>query len=293
MKARASLPTVLGRLEIVAVDDAFARAAVEPALAGLLEGGSVARALDLGGRRAWLKASRLAGKAAWRYGLRHALLRRAPPRVREARNLAWLRERLFRAPEPLAAGFVARGARLRYQFLLEVFLDDVIPLDIALDRGDPAERRALLDELAREVARLHALRFVHRDLYLRNLLVRPPHVGEGDPRRLFFVDVWRGGPREFLRDEAYDLGCLMLEGAGLLTPDEEARLWRLYFDERVAQGRPADPPALLAAAARERAAQLERVHREPHRWRRAESPSPDWHPGDTDSAPPAEHPFGG
>lgn len=278
MKARASLPTVLGRLEITAVDDALARASIEPALSGLLQGASVARALELDGRRAWLKASRLSGSAAWRYGLRHALLRRAPPRVREARNLTWLRERLFRAPQPLAAGFVARGARLRYQFLLESYLEDVVPLDLALDRGDPHERGVLLDELAREIARLHALRFVHRDLYLRNLLVRAPHQGDGDARRLAFVDVWRGGPREFLRDEAYDLGCLMLEGAGLITPVEESRLWELYFDERSAQGRPADRAALLAAAARERAAQLARVRRQPHRWRRSEPPAQDWAP---------------
>lgn len=278
MNARASLPTVLGRLEVTALDDATARASFEPALAGLLAGGSVARAIDLGGRRAWLKASRLTGNAAWRYGLRHSLLRRAPPRVREQRNLTWLRERLFRAPEPFAAGFVARGARLRFQFLIEEYLEDVVPLDTALDRGEPIERRALLDELAREIARLHALRFVHRDLYLRNLLVRPPHVGEGDARRLAFVDVWCGGPHEWMRDEAYDLGCLMLEGAGLLTSDEQTRLWTVYFDERAAQGRPADRAALLAAAARERVAQLARVRREPHRWRRSEPATPDWIP---------------
>jgi tRNA A-37 threonylcarbamoyl transferase component Bud32 len=263
---------------VTAQDEELARASFEPALEGLLAGGSAARAIELGGRRAWLKASRLSGKAAWRYGLRHALARRAPPRMREYANLAWMRERLFRAPEPFAAGFVARGARLRFQFLIEAFLEDVVPLDDALDRAEARERSALLDELAREVARLHALRFVHRDLYLRNLLVRPPHRGEGDARRLAFVDVWRGGPHEWMRDEAYDLGCLMLEGAGLLTPDEQTRLWSVYFDGRAAQGRPADRGALLAAAARERATQLARVRREPHRWRRAEPPAPDWTP---------------
>ncbi|HVS18699.1 MAG TPA: lipopolysaccharide kinase InaA family protein [Planctomycetota bacterium] len=278
MSARASLPTVLGRLEVVAVDPATARASFEHALAGLLEGGSVAREIDLDGRRAWLKASRLSGKAAWRYGLRHGIARSAPPRMREFANLAWLRARLFRAPEPLAAGFVARGARLRFQFLLEDFLEAVVPLDEALDRAPAPERAELLDELAREIARMHALRFVHRDLYLRNVLVRPPHLGEGDPRRLAFVDAWRGGPHEWMRDEAYDLGCLMLEGAGLFTPDEQSRLWDVYFDDRAAQGRPADRGALLAGAARERAAQLVRVRRQPHRWRRSEPPRESWTP---------------
>jgi tRNA A-37 threonylcarbamoyl transferase component Bud32 len=278
LSARASLPTVLGRLVVAARDDAGARASFEPVLEGLLAGGGVARAIDFDGRRAWIKASRLSGSAAWRYGLRHALARRAPPRMREYHNLAWLRERLFRAPEPFAAGFVARGARLRFQFLIEEFLEEVIPLDTALDHAEPLERRALLDELAREIARLHALRFVHRDLYLRNLLVRPPHRGEGDARRLAFVDVWRGGPHEWMRDEAYDLGCLMLEGAGMLTGDEQSRLWSVYFEGRAAQGRPADRGALLAAAARERSAQLARVRRQSHRWRRPEPPTAEWTP---------------
>lgn len=153
MSARASLPTVLGRLVVTAQDEATARASFEPALAGLLAGGGVARAIELAGHRAWIKASRLAGKSAWRYGLRHALARRAPPRVREYANLAWLRERLFRAPEPFAAGFVARGARLRFQFLIEAFQQDVQPLDAALDRAGAPERAELLDELARVVAR--------------------------------------------------------------------------------------------------------------------------------------------
>jgi aminoglycoside/choline kinase family phosphotransferase len=123
---------------------------------------------------------------------------------------------------------------------------------------------------------MHALRFVHRDLYLRNVLVRPAHVGPGDPRRLAFVDAWRGGPFYPWRGPAFDLGCLMLDGAGLLDAREQRAFVRLYLAERAVQGRPAHGPALLAAAARARASQLERVRREPHRWRRAEPPVPEW-----------------
>jgi hypothetical protein len=267
---------VLGRLVVQAPTDELAQAALEPAIEAMLGPPQEGRPIELGPRPAWLKAGTLGTKAAWRYGVRRTLLRLAPPRVRELENLAWLRARLFRAPEPLAAGFIARGPRLRFQFLLTARIDGVRPLDEALDHATGAERSELLDELAREIARMHALRFVHHDLYLRNVLVTPPHVGEGDPRRLVFVDAWRGGPHYPWRDAAYDLGCLMLEGAGLLSRDEQRSLVGLYLSERVAQGRPADATALLAATGRERAAQLRRAQRQPERWRRAERPVEDW-----------------
>jgi hypothetical protein len=274
--ARLSLGTALGRLDIVAPEPELAQLAIEPALAALLGPPRSAHAVDLGGRAAWIKASRLSGSAAWRYGLRRTFFFRPPPRVRELENLDWLNERLFRAPEPLAAGFIARGARMRFQFLLMALLESVRPFDVALENAQPRERAELLAELAREVARLHALRFVHRDLYLRNVLVRPPHVGPGDPRRLSFVDAWRGGPFHAWRGPAFDLGCLMLDGAGLLDAGEQRAFVRLYLSERAVQGRPAEAPSLLDAAARARRSQLERARREPHRWRRAEPPAPDW-----------------
>jgi Lipopolysaccharide kinase (Kdo/WaaP) family len=276
--AHLALDTALGRLDIVAPQAELARLAIEPALAALLGAPRTAQPVDLGGRAAWIKASHLSGSAAWRYGLRRRLLLRAPPRVRELENLDWLLERLFRAPQPLAAGSITRGMRMRFQFLLMARLDDVRPLDAALEVAPAAERAELLDELAREVARMHALRFVHRDLYLRNVLVRPPFVGPGDPRRLAFVDAWRGGPFHPWRGPAFDLGCLMLDGAGLLDAREQRTFVRLYLSERAVQGRPADASALLAAAARARKSQLERVRREPHRWRRAEPPAPEWDP---------------
>jgi hypothetical protein len=274
--ARIALDTALGKLAVLAPRPELAQLAIEPALAALLGPPRTAQAVDLGGRAAWIKASRLAGKAAWRYGLRRTLLRLAPPRVRELENLDWLAERLFRAPQPLAAGYVVRGARMRFQFLLTGRMEDVRPLDEALGGASQAERAALLDELAREVARLHALRFVHHDLYLRNVLVRPPHVGPGDARRLCFVDAWRGGPFYPWRGPAFDLGCLMLDGAGLMSPGEQRHFFQLYVAQRAVQGRPADGRRLLDATARARAAQVERVRREPHRWRRAGEPAPEW-----------------
>jgi len=273
---RLVLDTVLGRMVVLAPREELARAALEPAIEAMLGPALEGQPVELGPHPAWLKAGTLAGSATWRYGLRRVLLRASPPRVRELDNLAWLQARLFRVPEPLAAGFIARGPRLRFQFLLTRRIAGVRPLDAALDDAPADERDALLAELGREVARLHALRFVHHDLYLRNVLVVPPHVGPGDPRRLVLVDAWRGGPHYPWRDAAYDLGCLMLEGAGLLTHDEQRELVRLYLAERTAQGRPADAPVLLAAATRERAAQLRRARREPERWRRPEPPVESW-----------------
>lgn len=273
---RLSLTTVLGRLHVVAASEALARAALEPLLAAALDRASVSRPVELQGRAGWLKGGPPRGSAALRYGLRWRLARRAPPRGRELANLDWLRARLFRAPEPLFAGWIVRGAQLRYQALVSARIADAQRLDEALERSLARERRELVDELAREVARLHALRFVHHDLYLRNVLVTRPHAGEGDPRRLVFVDAWRGGPYEPWRDAAYDLGCLMLEGASVLREDEQRALVAAYLEERAAQGRPADAPLLLAAATRERARQLARVRRQPARWRGAGEPAPEW-----------------
>ncbi len=270
------LSTVLGRLVVRAPSQELARAAIEPAIAAALEGRPAAGPIGLAGRAAWLKGGPLRGSAALRYGLRRALLRIPPPRGRELANLAWLRARLFRAPEPLAAGWVSSGARLGFQILVTGYLEGARSLESALEEAASAGRIELVEELAREVARMHALGFVHHDLFLRNVLVTPPLEGEGDPRRLAFLDAWRGGPHYFWRDAAYDLGCLMLEGVGLLDTAEQRRFVALYLAERAAQGRPADGPALLAAAARERARLLSRVAREPGRWRSARPPVEEW-----------------
>ncbi len=270
------LSTVLGRLTVRAPSEELARSAVEPAIAAALDGRATARRIELGGRAAWLKGGPLAGSAAWRYGLRRSVLRLFPPRGRELANLAWLRARLFRVPEPLAGAWVSRGPRLGFQLLVTGFVEDARSLESALEDPATGERLELIEELAREAARMHALRFIHHDLHLRNLQITPPHEGEGDPRRLLWLDCWRGGPHHPWRDAAYDLGCLMLEAAGLLDLAEQRRFVAEYLAEREAQGRPADGPALLSAAARERERLLRRVAREPGRWRSARPPVKEW-----------------
>jgi hypothetical protein len=227
-------------------------------------------------RDVWIKGDHLPGKARVRHSLRRMLGLRAP-REREFANLAWLRARLFRAPEPLAAGVLVRGGLVRYQFLCTLALGAHRTLDVALQEAAPGQRAAWLAELAREVARMHALHFVHRDLFWRNVLVSSePAPAHGDPRALNFVDCWRGGHPLPRRAADYDIACLMLEGASALSLDEQRAFFALYGAEREHQGSPVDVARLLAAADRRRAELLARIAREPGRWRAAEPPAGSW-----------------
>jgi hypothetical protein len=269
-----SRDTPSGRARCVAAEAGTAAAAIE-AGARLAAGGSAfAGPAELLGRAAWVKASALRGKASWRHAARRWLIRRPPPREAELRNLAWLAQRRFRVPLPRAAVSFWRGGRPRYQALWLELLPGAQPLSARLPLLEPSARDELLLELARETARLHALGFAHHDLYLRNVLV-DGGASRDDARRLAFADAWSGGPGR-RRGAARDMACLMLEGASLLTPAEQALWLERYLAERAAHGAPAEPAALLRRAARARAALLARIDREPGRWRLAEPPRRDW-----------------
>jgi len=204
------------------------------------------------GRPCYLKAAPLAGKAALRHGLRERVLRRPAPRLGERANLLWLRAHGFRAPRPLAAAAFRRGLRTVYQLLWTEWIAGAPTLARVLD-GAAAEGREppgdWVAPLARDVARLHALGFVHRDLYPRNLLV----LRGGAEPAVAFLDAWRGGARRQLRGPSYDLACLMLDGASRLPVGLQRELFAAYFAERARRGRAADPRRTLARAARERA----------------------------------------
>jgi hypothetical protein len=201
-------------------------------------------------RSLWLKGDHLPGSARWRYSLKRALAI-PTPREREARNLSWMRERLFRAPKPLAAAALLRRGVVRYQLLALEPLPAHRPLSDALASARAEERRAWLDELACEVARLHSLHFVHRDLFLRNVLVSSDLQGS-DPRHLVFLDAWHGPFPTPGRGVSYDLACLMVDGAGLLTREEQARWLARYAAERAAQGRAVELRKLLPSIAAHR-----------------------------------------
>lgn len=85
-------------------------------------------------------------------------------------------------------------------------LDALLLADLAAGRPAHA-RRALLRELGRFLRRLHEAGFLHRDLHLKNLLVR-----ESEPPELYVLDLDRG---ELRADLGAALRVRML-----------ARLWR-------------------------------------------------------------------
>jgi hypothetical protein len=262
--------SVAGRLELYLPDETRLESVLELCRERAVERRAFAGAVEFGGKSAWLKAGALRGRARLRHSIARLALESPPPRVREALNLAWMEARLFQVPTPLAAGWTG-GALPDWQFLLLEQLQGS-PLDQVLRDAQPAQRQELLGELARETARLHALHFIHRDLYWRNFLV----LSDPAPRKLVFLDAWRGGERLQWRGEDYDLACLFLEGPSLLTP-LEIRAWlSTYREERAALGSPLREAPLWRAANRSRRALLERVRREPGRWRWPEAPVQDF-----------------
>ncbi len=219
----------------------------------------LAERFELEGRAVWLKGDHLPGKARWRHSLWRAV-GRATPREREFERLNWLRARLFRAPQPVACGVAQSGLVVRYHFLCLEALGPHEPLSSAWAGADARERARWLDELARELARLHALHFVHRNFFLRNVLVdRTPAPPSGDPRRLILIDPWRAGAPLPRRGFDYDLGALLLDAERLWGTPELERFLELYFEQRRAQGAPADRDELLACAAQRRSELFARV----------------------------------
>ncbi len=228
--------------------------------------GSELEQRELLGQQLLLKRSDLRGKAAYRHALRR-MVGLAPPRLAEYRNLTWLRERLFLAPRPVFAGVLMRNGVPRTQWLATEFMPDCRTLADFL--RDATERDGVLLTLARETARMHALGFVHRDFYPRNLLVQGT--------RIAIVDAWRGGPGFGWRGPSYDLACLMLHGSDWFTRAEQARFFHSYFEARTEQDRPVAHPRRFAAAIEgQRARLLERLVRRPHERRGLATPAPEW-----------------
>ncbi len=230
---------------------------------GTSRGGT--RVIDAG--RVWFKWSSLSGRVALRHGLRFVFLRIAPPRVAEFQNLAWLRRHEFHAPQPLIGGaFFSRGLP-RFQFLVTRHVPDAHPLHERFRERPQAQRMAIVKKLATEVARLHQARFVHRDLFPRNLLVETSPEGV----RIHFLDAWRGGRRRGTRGPHYDLACLLLEGAVLFTAEEERAFFRAYFEQRSTL----DPVETLKRVVVERRALVRRLER---KFKEDSVPAPDWIP---------------
>jgi tRNA A-37 threonylcarbamoyl transferase component Bud32 len=200
-------------------------------------GAKVSESRALGGLRVFHKASPLALRPALRHATRAALGLAEVPRLQELANLEWLRAHGFSAVRPVLAG-VRSSARLpRYQFLLTELVEGARTLAELFDAGPSARREAALRALAHALARLHALGFVHRDLFPRNLLVR----AEGGEIRCTFLDTWRGTPRRGRRAPEHDLGCLLLDGASSLSPAEQRLVLAVYREQSERAGRRLPP----------------------------------------------------
>ena len=209
----------------------IAEAVVEIASTAARERRKGIERLRVGGEDAILKCSPMHGKSALRWAAKRWFLRTPLPRISEYENLRWLATRLFATPVPLAAGGVFRAGIPRWQFLVTRFVPDSVPFETWFPSATSAQRTEVLDEIAREVARMHALRFVHHDLWPRNLLVVPRESGS----RVVFLDAWAGGPGWGLRGVGYDVRCFE-SGMAARWSAEEASRWRAVYATELRRG---------------------------------------------------------
>lgn len=220
----------------------------------------------------WIKGSALKGKATARHGLRFRL-GLGLPRLREAQNLRWLGKHLFVVPRPLVALAIFRTGFPRGQWLVTQAQTGAQPLLDVWAKLSPPEQEAALLELAREVARMHALGFTHRDLFLRNLMWR-----EDPQRNLVFLDCWRGGPGFDLRGPSWDVGCLLVDLVQYMDGPRAQAWLQEYENQRALQGRPIASGKFLRRALKARRAITLRLIAQPERLGGAPPPPLDWLP---------------
>ena len=260
------MDTRSGRLHVVGAHAQLIEAVADLVRRDHERGGSGIERIEFAGTQAWFKRSILRGSSRWRWALRRV------PRVRERDNLLWLARHSFHVPVPLAAGALVRGGLPLRQFLITQDVPGATTLEEILRGGRSPDRSDVLGQLARETARMHALGFVHHDLYPRNVLVLPANSAG----RIAFVDAWAGGPPPQLRPFAYDLACLFLRADRELTDAEVQRFVDVYAAERSARGRPVDARSVLADAKRHRARLIRRLIARPHELRGEPAPALDW-----------------
>lgn len=246
-------------LRVVGWREDVMRAAITLACRDAARGSAGVERIAFAGTEAWFKREVLFGKSRVRWGLKSLVLRAKLPRVAEYYNLSWLNERLFQTALPLAAGVFVRAGFPTRQFLITAHVTDSIPFETWFATATKDERTAVLDEVARETARMHALGFVHHDLYARNLLVVP----RTDARRVFFLDAWAGGPPPQMRGASYDLACFLLDADTRFTRGEIDNFIEVYVEERAAQNRPIRREEFLARTIRNRARLIDRLEARP------------------------------
>ena len=165
----------------------------------------------------------------WNGALRGTFLGRSKVR-REFDNLAWLRAHGFHAPLPVAWGEERSGGWLVRSFLIS----EGIPQPLALSNfirdtlpsRPAATRRELIERLAALTRRLHEQRFVHHDLFWRNIIL----TGES-LERFALIDahkgrVWPAGAEQ--RSRAADLAALDAPAPWFFRRTERLRFFLLY-----------------------------------------------------------------
>jgi hypothetical protein len=245
--------TARGTLRVEAASAEWIEPAIELALDAAPRPFCIGEFVTFAGRRAYFKKRRVHGRArlecAWRTLAPFARM----PREREFARLLWLAERSFQVPRPLAAGALTRHGLPHFQFLLcaeiapAVTLDQFLrngfdvacgtnpwappaPTPVTATRADARER--VLVELARELARMHALHFVHG-------ATTPDHVlvgGEAEGSRVHFLAPHSSHAIVRASTAARDLAL----PAAMLTAVERGRYVATYVEERAAQGDPVD-----------------------------------------------------
>ncbi|MEM6672020.1 MAG: lipopolysaccharide kinase InaA family protein [Planctomycetota bacterium] len=239
----------------------------------------------IAGEELALKGGPLASRGVRRHGLRRALLAAPAPCEAERRNLEWLSKRLFRCAEPVASVTLRRRGAPVQQLLATRWVAGADPFDDAWQRAADPERRALAEEVGREVGRMHALRFLHGDLYPRNALVtqRADDGGPGHGRRIVWIDAWAAGPTAWRRGAPYrverDLGAWFSEAADWMDRAQQDQLLTAYADARAANGRPIpNLDTFLQRIRSARRAELAKLEREPRRLRGRPFPIAGWDP---------------
>lgn len=258
-----------GALDVRARDAACAELAVLLAARVVANGGREQQFVEFAGARAYVKASPLAGRARLRWAVQQRVFGRLLPRAREFENLRWLRAQGFHAPEPLAAAWLTRGGSACFQLLVTRAVDGVRPGDEVLARGTPAEKRALVLDVAETAARLHALDFAHRDLHPRNVLT--------DGENVWLLDCWKGGPPRPGRAAAYDLATFLLRAPEWIGAELQREFVHAYATARAAHGAPVRalaPFCLRITRARARLAR--RLAARPSEWRGLGAPVRAW-----------------
>lgn len=183
----------------------------------------------------------------WSGALRGSLVGKSKVR-REYENLHKLRTWGFDAPAPVAYGEDRRAGWLKRSFLISEAIPGPVPLDAIIKDGSPRE---LVTHLADYVRRLHEHRFVHHDLYWRNIILTGNSLDH-----FFLLDAHHGGSGKC----ADDLAALDAPAPYYFRRTERLRFFLQYRQhERLTAADKRLIRQVLALAAPLRQRQLRRV----------------------------------